>query len=34
MPRGLLMRVLIDELKPGAYRDYLKKIYGEKYEIY
>ena len=28
------MRAIIDELKPGAYRDYLEKIYGEKHELY
>ena len=28
------MRALIDELRPGTYRDYLEKVYGEKHEIY
>ena len=28
------MRALIDALRPGIYRDYLEKVYGEKHEIY
>ena len=28
------MRALIDGLRPGIYRDYLEKVYGEKHEIY
>lgn len=28
------MRALIDALRPGTYRDYLEKVYGEKHEIY
>ena len=28
------MRVLIDSIRPGTYRDYLEKVYGEKHEIY
>ena len=28
------MQAIIDELHNGKYKDYLKKVYGEKYEIY
>ena len=28
------MRVLIDSIRPGTYRDYLEKVYREKHEIY
>ena len=28
------MRALIDGLRPGIYRNYLEKVYGEKHEIY
>lgn len=28
------MLVLIDELKPGKYKDYLQKVYEEKHELY
>ncbi len=28
------MRALIDGLRPGTYREYLEKVYGEKHEIY